>query len=238
MKRPVVRPATTDDLSAIVSWHLTEFPRGFFARLGPKFLSVYYRTYLGAPHARLLVASNASGRVAYVAAMLNARGHRHETLRRHRLELLIAGVAALLRRPGLAVHFLRSRALRYARKVLLPAAGTGERTALVAGTVDHIAVAPHARGRGVARLLLDTVVQDARDSGADMLMLVAENLPELRAFYTRCGWRWTGETRDVDGRVLQRWVLPVDGGDPEPGATTGARGDGDAEPRGATGSEP
>ncbi|KRB73141.1 hypothetical protein ASE01_20450 [Nocardioides sp. Root190] len=43
------------DLQPVVQAHLTTFPRGFFARLGSRFLTRYFRTFLDGPLAVALV---------------------------------------------------------------------------------------------------------------------------------------------------------------------------------------
>ncbi len=203
---PTVREAGPGDVPTIVAWNLAEFPHGFFARLGGRFLSVYYRTFAASPHAVVLVAVMHGTAVGYVAATLDARAHRQHMLQNHRGPLLRAGLLALCRRPALAIRFVAARAPRYVRRVFLhrPVASRG---AGVTGTVDHVAVAPSARRCGIGRLLLDAVEDRARRAGTDSLMLVAEDTPALSAFYTRNRWSWCGPGLDVDGRVLHRWEL-------------------------------
>jgi len=44
-----IRFMDPEDLPFVIAEHLGHFPDGFFARLGPKFLAAYTRTYLTGP---------------------------------------------------------------------------------------------------------------------------------------------------------------------------------------------
>jgi GNAT superfamily N-acetyltransferase len=63
-------------------------------------------------------------------------------------------------------------------------------------------VAPERRGRGVAGALLDTVIDWAREQGADVVTLwvVDGNDPAIR-LYVRHGFQATGESQPVPGSV-------------------------------------
>jgi GNAT superfamily N-acetyltransferase len=59
-------------------------------------------------------------------------------------------------------------------------------------------VAPEARGKGVARLLIDAVVMWARDRGMRHLELwVTEDNDRARVLYERAGFSATGERQPV-----------------------------------------
>ncbi|MEV4122771.1 GNAT family N-acetyltransferase [Micromonospora sp. NPDC049645] len=66
--------------------------------------------------------------------------------------------------------------------------------AVSAADVGGVAVAPEARGRGVARALLTTLLRGARDRGAAISALY----PTVAAPYRACGWEAAGVLRTVD----------------------------------------
>jgi len=212
-----VRDAREADLEVIVRWHLAEFPQGFFARLGPGFLRAYYRSFMAAPAAVLWVAADDDTLVGCVAATTDAAAHRRHVLAVHRRRLAVAAGAALLRRPRLAGHFIRSRASRYVRRVLpriLPAARpcpAAPDAGLTVGTAQQVVVAAEARRRGVGRLLLQRVAAHARACGADRLMLVSDRAERSHRFYGRLGWTHDGQKVTHDGRALARWSLDLRG---------------------------
>ncbi|MBM0231067.1 GNAT family N-acetyltransferase [Micromonospora sp. STR1_7] len=66
--------------------------------------------------------------------------------------------------------------------------------AVPAADVAGVAVAPEARGRGVARALLNTLLRGARERGAAVSALY----PTIAAPYRACGWEAGGVLRTVD----------------------------------------
>ncbi|MEU4335059.1 GNAT family N-acetyltransferase [Micromonospora lupini] len=66
--------------------------------------------------------------------------------------------------------------------------------AVPAADIGGVAVAPEARGRGVARALLTTLLRGARERGAAVSALY----PTVAAPYRSCGWETAGVLRTVD----------------------------------------
>ncbi|MEU4474883.1 GNAT family N-acetyltransferase [Micromonospora sp. NPDC023888] len=66
--------------------------------------------------------------------------------------------------------------------------------AVPAADVAGVAVAPEARGRGVARALLTALLRGARERGA----VVSALYPTVAAPYRACGWEAAGVLRTVD----------------------------------------
>ncbi|MDG4797706.1 GNAT family N-acetyltransferase [Micromonospora sp. WMMD1082] len=66
--------------------------------------------------------------------------------------------------------------------------------AVPAADVAGVAVAPEARGTGVARALLRTLLRGAHDRGAAISAL----FPTTPAPYRACGWEITGQLRTLD----------------------------------------
>ena len=70
---------------------------------------------------------------------------------------------------------------------------SGYRTRLVLAELDRVCVAPEARGRGVGRLLVESVTADARAHGVEVLGLeVRGNNHGAIALYEHCGFRRMG----------------------------------------------
>lgn len=84
------------------------------------------------------------------------------------------------------------------------------------GWLSSVFVAQEARGRGLARLLIDRVLADLRSHGARPCLEVVTLNPAARALYLRDGWVdvWTGYPVWAQGHdaSVHAMVLPDRGG--------------------------
>lgn len=200
-----VRDFASGDLPAAAQLHAVELSAGFFAQLGPGFLRVYLSTFLDTPGAVALAAERVDGGFAGFLVGSTAAGHNRAALRLHGGRLLPAALRAIVLRPRLLVHFLRTRAFRYVRGVAGvlrrrrpasgPAASTGRPAVLL-----HVAVNPDDRGRGVGAALVQAFVDAARAAGCARAVLVA--FGGDKDFYLRQGWQRLASREDDDGRLV------------------------------------
>ncbi|MDB1086437.1 GNAT family N-acetyltransferase [Streptomyces sp. ACA25] len=207
-----IRLMEPEDVAFVVREHLRHFPEGFFARLGPGFLTTYCRTYLTSPHARGYVAHSDGRRAGFLVGVLQPAAHRGHVLHAHGPQLAARAVAALLLRPALALHFLRTRLVRYGRK-LLPDVRAGQAPPAEAGTsavLSHVAVTGQARSRGIGSALIAEFVAAAENSGCACVSLVTTaGASGAGEYYERLGWLYRGENRTADGRTLATYDLPL-----------------------------
>ncbi|QDY81299.1 GNAT family N-acetyltransferase [Streptomyces qinzhouensis] len=236
---------TSDDLPSVTADHLRYFPDGFFARLGPGFLTAYLRTYLDSPHALAYAAPAPAGPgerpAGYLLGVLDPAAHRAHLLHFHRRGLAARGALALAVRPQAAAHFLRTRTARYAR-ALLPAGPPAPapapdrapesppppagRTAVLA----YVAVTDDARSLGLGGALIDRFTADATAAGCDRAELVTlAGTGGAGPYYERRGWTPRGTSAAPDGRPLTTYQLLLAG----PAATGGPLPDDDPGHRGA-----
>lgn len=205
-----------DDLPFVVAEHLRHFPDGFFARLGPKFLAAYNRTYLTGPDARAFTAEIGGQPVGFLVGVTDPAAHRRHVLREHGRGLLLRALGSLCLRPRLALHFLRTRLGRYCRKLIpnraaaphVSSAGPPGLTAVLA----HVVVAEHARGHGIGAALVACFVAEAADAACARVTLVTAAEGGAGPYYERQGWLCQGETRTPDGRHLLTYDFPLPGG--------------------------
>ena len=74
-------------------------------------------------------------------------------------------------------------------------------------TVERLFADPGQGGRGIGRLLLDTVVSEARARGLALSLDVADNGTAAIALYRRAGWTETGRTAiDWGGNTAQSLI--------------------------------
>ena len=196
--------------------HRGALPSGLFPRLGTRFMTSYHATFEQSPYGVALIAVAEDQPVGLLMGTVDDRAHHRWVLRHKGRRLALAGAVALVRRPGLAALFLRTRASRYLKRLLQlrrePAQGGhtqrwGRHTNEVVGSLTHIAVAPDHHGAGIGSALVDTYVRAAEVAGTELLEVVTgREGPEAVGFYERLGWEATGETVDFDGRPYVRLV--------------------------------
>ncbi|SDU21013.1 GNAT family N-acetyltransferase [Jiangella alkaliphila] len=212
-----VLPASEDDLRTTAALHVTELPHGLFPRLGEAFVRRWHRAHLDSEYGIVLVAKvegevvgftlGSTDRPANVAWMI---GHR-------RRELALAGLRALLTRPVVAAGFVRTRGLRYARRLLgrgaaparvaapgdVPEAGFGSIAVL-----EAIVVAPDRRGRSIGTALTEAFLAKVAAAGVDRVELVTKaGARGAAGFYERAGWRRVGDHVDRDGDQVHTYRI-------------------------------
>lgn len=208
-----LRSMREEDLSFVVGEHLQHFPRGFFARLGPRFLHEYYRAFLTGETGVAVVAEEAGRPVGYLVGVTDPAAHREHVVRRHGRGLALRGAALLVVRPRLLAGFLRTRAGLYLKKLLVRRAARSGRSVAVAppAVLTHVAVAAQAQGKGIGTLLVEWFEHALESCGCDRVVLVtAAGREGAGQFYERRGWTRTGEHATADGHLLSNYEYRFD----------------------------
>ncbi len=215
-----VRETRAGDVPAVVALHLTHLPHGLFPRLGRGFMARWHRTFLATTHGVSLVVVDGGDRVVgFLAGATAQRTHVRTVIAEHRLPLAVAGLAALAVRPGVAVHFLRTRAGSYLRRLLRRPVRTGAAPqASVDGpgadvaVVTALVVDPAARGHGAGARLVDRFVELAAAGPAQRAELITlDGADGAQQFYEGLGWTLAGTRSNRDGQRCLRMerALPV-----------------------------
>jgi ribosomal protein S18 acetylase RimI-like enzyme len=211
-----IRPMEPEDLSFVITEHLANFPEGFFARLGPRYLMAYTRTYLTSPHARAYIVEAGGTSVGFLVGVTTPSEHRKHILTEHGRKLALRAFMALSVRPALALHFIRTRLGRYARKFILGRRRQGKEAALatsrdsVSAVLAHVVVSAQFRSYGLGSALIRRFTQDAAATGCARIALVTAAGPGgAGGYYERLGWHRTGETRTPDGHSLLTYEFPL-----------------------------
>lgn len=198
------------DLPFVVEQHQRFFPGGFLTRLGGNFLKHYYLTYCTSDDAVAVVAMSAGTRAGYLVGTTNPTAYRRHALKWHRTTLLRHGLLALLRRPRLLTHFIRTRALLYARKILVQGHSPGARPDRdKVAVMHHLVVLPEFQGRGIGTRLIAGLEDAAAAAGCTSLVLVTETGGQGAAYYAAHGWRSCGEHRTRDGLRVTTYTLDI-----------------------------
>ena len=224
---PVSKPADTvvlrrmglQDLAFVVDAHIAHFGDGFFARLGPRFLARYYRTFLDGPTAVAVIAENGGDPCGYLTGVLHTRQHRTLLLRYHGPALAARGCVAMLRHPRAGLTFVATRLPRYVRglrrdlKPTAPSPGTPIRPNASTSPGDtavltYVVVAEPRRFRGGGTRLVNYFLDEATNAGCATAALVTLADPSgAAAFYEARGWTRRDSVTTADGKRLWRYTL-------------------------------
>ena len=202
---PHVRRMGLHDLPFVVGLHYENFPSSFFARLGRRFLTRYYRTFLDGPLAVAIISEDIAGPQGFLVGVLDRGLHRQLMLRHHGLALAATGIAALIVRPHLAVTFARTRLARYITGMRRAVARNPASTPMTAtdtpdgpevegdlAVLSFVAVASRSRCRGHGTALVDEFVRLATEARcADACLVTEESNSVAQIFYERRNWKTT-----------------------------------------------
>jgi hypothetical protein len=99
----MIRPIKIEDVEAVVKVHSASFPGFFLSFLGPRFLDLFYRSFLEDSEGIGFVALNVDEFViGCVVGTLVPGGYFKRLLRRRWWAFCLASASALLRRPWIA----------------------------------------------------------------------------------------------------------------------------------------
>lgn len=216
---PLIRRPMPSELPILADLHVDCLPHGLFPRLGRRFMRRWYATFLDSPYGVALVAESPlpgdPGVVAFLVGATDQHRHVSSVLARHRLRLVLAGAAALSVRPGLLWHFLRTRAGRYAVRVLRPRPPSPEGRGDLGPTrpiavVTAIVVAGPARNLGTGTALVRAFAAAASAAGSDRAELVTLVGTEgAGRFYERLGWAAVETHRTRDGDLVATYRVDL-----------------------------
>ncbi|MGH8967200.1 MAG: GNAT family N-acetyltransferase, partial [Actinomycetes bacterium] len=212
--RPRIRAMEPQDLPFAVHQHQLHFPDGFFVRLGPRFLTEYYRAFLTSPCACAYIAEAPEDPMGYLVGVTEPTSHRDHVFRVHGRRLAVRAFAAFLRHPALAWFFVRTRATLYGGKLLArlrPAAATTRPESRGAPAVlTHVAVKPQAQSKGVGSTLIKQFEADVAEAGCPRMILVtASGSSGAGGYYRRSGWDAREEHCTPDGLRLTMYERMV-----------------------------
>lgn len=210
---------TRDDVATTSRLHRDLLPNGLFPRLGDRFVRRWHQTFVDDDAAVAIGVRDGSGGLhGFLLGTTDQHGYSARTIRRHGRRLALHGGAALLLRPRLAYGFVRTRAGRYARRLLrrgqvvapslattasTTAGTTGAPTSSdMVGVLHALISVPTSRGRGVGAALVQQFERAARERGTPLLQLVTQAEGGAADFYRAIGWEVTDRRRDRDGHSI------------------------------------
>lgn len=214
-RRPVlVREATAAETVSTARLHVQCLSLGLFPLLGATFVARWHRAHVQSPHGVVLVAVDQESPdrvVGFVVGATDRGAFRAELLTRHRPSLLLHGVRALVLRPRVLRHFLRTRLSAYLRRLRRvrpgPSVPAGAQQPAPVADLTAIAVADGERRSGAGRTLTTEFLARCAERGASRVELVtATQSAGSVDFYNRTGWTARRRVPARDGQELQRFV--------------------------------
>lgn len=218
-----VRPMTSDDVVWTAQRQSQLLAHGLFPRLGPAFVRRWHLSHVRSPYGVALLAERAGAPLGYLLGTVDQSRHVSWTLEHEKWPLAVRGALGMIARPRLLALFVRTRAPRYARRLLRvpqrPSAQRSDRPTAPApaernddavGVVMALAVDATSRGSGAGRALVAQFLTDSAEAGTERCELVTVAGPGGASdFYAALGWEVVGEHRNSDGVLVRRFATPT-----------------------------
>ncbi len=195
----IVRRLGQDDCLEVTRLHMDALPTPFAGRSGEALLGTYYRSVTAEQGATGYVAVNSAAQIiGYVCGVWNPGQLRRYMVSHYGLALLWWGSGQLLQKP----QFLASVPGRLRRA---PKDTPARESVHEPGyELRPIVVAETARGSGAARMLVETLLQDARKRGfKEMYLYVETENLAARKFYAKVGFAEVDQ-EELEGRCVIR----------------------------------
>jgi ribosomal protein S18 acetylase RimI-like enzyme len=202
---PRVRPASRDDIAAIVKIHLAAFHRGFnLSAFGPRFLRKYYELILCFEHSILLVAQCGGELEGFAAGFVNPKDF-YARLKQNKWRLAFAAMTAIPTCPSVAIRLFE--VARRGSQFM----GRPETQNTNYCELSSIAVRPAAAKRGLGKALIEAFLARASEMQAAKVYLTtdANNNDAVNAFYRRLNFALTEAFTTPSGRILNEYAMPL-----------------------------
>lgn len=201
----MIRPLIDSDLKMVVKIHQSSFPGFFLSFLGPRFLELFYRSFLEDPTGIGFVSTDENGCIlGSVVGPLVPGGYFKRLLKRRWWKFCLASTSALLRRPWIVSRLLRA---------LLYRGDAHEGDSGPRALLSSIAVAPEAQGQGVGQALVQAWLYEVQCRGGKgaFLNTDVDRNEAVNLFYQRLGWRLDSTYTTCQGRRMNQYIYDFRG---------------------------
>ena len=201
----IIRPATRQDLTDIVTVHETAFANSFLTQLGRGFLRRYYALVASHRGGILLVKGGRTSRVeGFVCGFVNPEGFYGRMSQSKRL-FVWPILSAVIRHPSLIGSIVHS-----VQRV------EQHRAQTVSCELSSLAVRPELGGRGTGKALVSAFIERAWSLGAQQVVLQtdANDSEPANGFYRRVGFQLSRRFQRQKGRWMNEYMIELPrGGD-------------------------
>lgn len=196
----VVRTATTNDLTSIVTIHQKAFRNFFLTGLGGDFLRKYYGLVLNYHLGIMLVSEGHQSALEGFACGFVNPGAFYQLMWRTRLNFALPVLYALVRHPALITKVLYG-----VQRVHSPAAEWPEWSC----ELSSIAITPQTSGSGFGKELIRAFLKQAHSMDARCVYLTtdAEGNDAANAFYRNVGFQHRRRFLQHEGRWMNEYVI-------------------------------
>lgn len=204
--KAVIRTARSADIRQIAELHQQAFTGFFLTQLGISFLSRYYSIVHEYNKGILLIAETHEGQIiGFVAGFLDPNRF-YSLMKARRLELALAILPSLLRRPSILFRILSN----YHD---VSSSGKGEMLSQCRWCeLSSVAIDPEHSGKGIGKDLVNALIVEAEKLGATLVYLHTDAIRNNRTndFYQKIGFILHAESTKYKGRRMNeyRMVLP------------------------------
>jgi len=181
----LIVPLAREHAREVAALHVAALT-GLVTELGPAAARAFYAGCAGAPAARGFVDLEGGVLRGFVLGSVDPGALRRDVLRRNPAGSLLGIAAGIARRPGAALHLMRS--------VRAPDGGSYDARS---PELTYLAVAAAARGAGMGRALVTAFTASLREAGVRSYELsVDDGNAGAAAFYEKLGFVSTGTYRE------------------------------------------
>jgi len=196
----IVREAIPGDCSTLAEIHLKSFNDFFLSTLGKRFLETFYKACIKNPGAIAVVCSTNEGVTAgFALASFKSEGFYRNILAGNLFSFSLEAVRLLFSRPGAL--------LRLALNLSKSGSDTRDTAELLS-----IASLPEYSGKGVGKLLIETIENKLKDHHRKAITLTTDyyNNDNVIGFYRSRGFEINSDFITYPGRRMYRMIKYLD----------------------------
>ena len=199
-----VRDVCSADLPDVIQAHQSAFPGFLMTMLGPRFLRTYYQTVLDYPDRIFLAILSPDNRLCgFVAGFAQPRNF-YRLFDSRRRQAMISAFLYVAIRPAIWKRVLEN--IQQVRARSADAQLDDEIAELASICVD-----PDSAGYGFGKQLVVEFLNRAKDLAMESVILTtyALNNDRINSFYEDLGFKLSGTTNRVGGRVMNKYRYEI-----------------------------
>jgi GNAT superfamily N-acetyltransferase len=198
-----VIPLEEAHLPSAVEVHLRAFPGFFLSFLGPRFLRLFYGSFLEDEAGIGFTAMDNENRLlGVVVGPLSPEGYFKRLIKRRWWAFFLASLTAIIKKPSTIRRLFRALFYR----------GEAPESDRPRSLLSSIAVSPDAQGLGVGGSLVRAWCEEAEQRGSTGAFLTtdADDNEAVNRFYQKLGWEIETTFVTPEGRRMNRYIIDFD----------------------------